>query len=114
MGNPFSALVRLWKEFRKRRQYAHLIAPASIGRMAEELVHLAELAECNSHLSSAELQHLLQLRGEMKHLITITEKAEFLRLSAERRLALYDSLQRSQEKLLTSIQSTQAPTARLQ
>lgn len=110
----FSRLAELWREFRKRRRYAGAIAPKNIGNMAQELAHLAELARCHAHLSEAEARQLHNLREEMRHLMLLVEKPEFCRLSADRRLALHQSLQRSQEKLLDSIQSTHAPTARIQ
>ena len=114
MGSIFSGLARWWQEYRKRRRYAALITPEHIGGMAKDLAHLAYLAQQHASLSPQEARHLAQLTEEMRHLHAMTEKTEFCRLPADRRLALCDSLQRSQEKLLTSIQSTQAPTARMQ
>ena len=114
MGSFFSGIARIWREMCKRRRYASLIAPGNIGSMAQELAHLADMAQRNAHLSHSEARHLHNLGEEMRQLCQMTEKPEFCRLSADRRLALYDSLMRSQEKLLTSIQSTQAPTARMQ
>lgn len=114
MRGFFSGLAKLWREFRKRRRYAAVIAPDAIGRMAQELSHLAELARRHADLPDAEARQLLNLRDEMRHLTKLVEKPEFCRLPAGRRLALHHSLQRSQEKLLASIQSTHAPTARIQ
>ena len=114
MRNIFSGIARLWREFRKRRQYAKQIAPENIARMAQELAHLADLACCHAEISEPESRHLQALRQEMQQLADMTGRPEFCRLSADRRMALHDSLCRSQEKLLTSIQSTHAPTARIQ
>ena len=114
MGKLFSGLSRLWRELCKRRRYASLIAPDNIGDMALELARLADMAQLHAALSQTESRHLQQLGEEMRQLNRMTGLPEFCRLSADRRLALYDSLQRSQEKLLASIQSTQAPTARMQ
>lgn len=114
MGKLFSGMARLWRELCKRRRYASVIAPRHIGEMALELARLAELAQVHAALSSAEARQLQSLGDEMRQLNHMTTLPEFCRLSADRRLALYDSLQRSQEKLLASIQSTQAPTARMQ
>lgn len=114
MGKLFSSIARLWEELCKRRRYASQIAPTCIGSMALELARLAEQAQVHVTLSSAEAVHLQMLGDEMRQLNGMTERPEFCRLSADRRLALYDSLQRSREKLLASIQSTQAPTARMQ
>ena len=114
MAHIFSGIARLWREFRKRRRYAAAIAPAAISGMARELSHLAELACRHAELPPPEVRQLQLLREEMRQLISLTEKPEFCRLSADRRLALHHSLRRSQEKLLMSIQSTHAPTARMQ
>ena len=40
----------------------------------------------------------------MAHLADMTRTADFCRLSADRRLALYDNLRDAREKLLASIQ----------
>ena len=69
----------LWHEFRKRRKYGAAIRPEGIRAQAEELGHLAHLAD-------------------------MTRTADFCRLSADRRLALYDNLRDAREKLLASIQ----------
>lgn len=114
MGKLFAGIARLWEELRKRRRYAAKIAPHCIGDMALELARLAEQAQVHVTFPSAEARHLQMLSDEMRQLNLLTEKPEFWHLSADRRLALYDSLQRSREKLLASIQSTQAPTARMQ
>ncbi len=115
MMNPFSALRRFWKESHKRRRYASFIAPTSIANLASELLHLVHLAKYISHLSEDEARHLQSLEQEMETVITLTQKAEFSRLSADRRLVLYESLQRSQDKLLMSIQGAHSPpTARIQ
>lgn len=114
MRRIFSGIARLWQEFRKRRQYAKQIAPDTIARMAHELAHLATLACCHTEVSPPESRRLQALCQEMQQLALMTEQPEFCRLSADRRLALHDSLCRSQEKLLASIQSTHAPTARIQ
>ena len=76
----------LWHEFRKRRKYGAAIRPEGIRAQAEELGHLAELAQ------------------PMAHLADMTRTADFCRLAADRRLALYDNLRDAREKLLASIQ----------
>lgn len=114
MGKLFSSIARLWQELRKRHRYASQIAPRCINGMALELAGLAAQAQVHILLSSVEAHHLRLLGDEMQQLSRMTELPEFCRLSADRRMALYDSLQRSREKLLASIQSTQAPTARMQ
>ncbi len=110
----FSKLCHFWKEIRKRRRYSRIIAPENIGDEAQKLMHLVEISLRNGYLSGAEAQHLQILQEEMGRLIILTEKEEFHRLSADRRLSLHESLQRSQQKLLVTIQGAEAPTERMQ
>ncbi len=114
MKKLFSKIRRLWQEARKRRIHATIIDPARIGNMAKELVHLVQMALCNGNIPQEEAQYLHQLQKEMEKLIALTEKAAFKKLPADRRVTLFHSLQRSHEKLLTSIQGTDAPTTRIQ
>mgnify|MGYP001088803540 CR=1 FL=1 len=104
----------VWKELRKRHTHAREISPETIRRLADDLSHLAELAERNVPLSRNEACHLHTLREEMRSLADMTERPEFCRLSADRRLALNESLQRSQEKLLASIQAAYSSTEKVQ
>ncbi len=115
MPNPFAVLRRFWKESHKRRRYASFIAPSSIGTLASDLLHLVRLARYTGTISADEAQLLQKLEMEMETVINLTQKAEFKKLSADRRLVLFESLQRSQDKLLMSIHGTSAPpTARMQ
>ncbi len=109
-----STLRNFWEERRKEKRYATIIAPEKIGEEAQRLLHLVELSLCNGHLSGSEAHHLQSLQDEMGKLILLTEKDEFRRLSVDRRLSLHESLQRSQEKLMFSIQRAEVPTARMQ
>ncbi len=110
----FSALRSFWKDYQKKRQNAHAVAPENIGEQAQKLIHLVDLSICNGYLSGAEAHHLQALQEEMGKLIVLTNRNEFQRLSVERRLSLLASLQRSQHKLLVSIHGAQAPTERMQ
>ncbi len=114
MKKFFSSLRKLWQEAHKRRRYASIIEPSCIGNMAKDLANLVQMALCNGHVSQDEAQYLQQLQIEMERLIALTEQSAFRRLPADRRVTLYYSLRRSHEKLLTSIQGTDAPTMRIQ
>ncbi len=114
MKKLFSPLRRLWQEAVKRRRYASIIDPTNIGNMAKELAHLVQMALCNGHIPHQEAQYLQQLQSEMEKLIALTENTAFRNLSADRRVALFYSLKRSHEKLLTSIQGMNTPTTRIQ
>lgn len=114
MAAIFQKIGKLWQEFRKRRQYAHEISPQVIGQMARELANLAEIIERGPTVTSKEAQYLHTLREEMDSLVEITGRSEFCRLSADRRLALHQSLHRSQEKLLASVQTAASSTERIQ
>ena len=94
----------LWHEFRKRRKYGAAIRPEGIRAQAEELGHLAELAGRSVTLAGPEARQLAELAQAMAHLADMTRTADFCRLSADRRLALYDNLRDAREKLLASIQ----------
>ena len=114
MRQLFAKIQQLLREWRKRRRFASVIAPQSIRSAAEEVAHLAELACQYTPMPPSEAQRLHTLRHEMRQLMLLTEKEDFCRLSADRRIALHGSLLRSQEKLLASMQTTHAPTERMQ
>ncbi len=114
MKKIFTALRGFWEERRKERLYSDIISPEGIADEAQKLLHLVELSLCNGHLSGPEAHHLQSLLDEMGKLILLTEKEEFRRLSVDRRLSLHESLQRSQEKVMYSIQRADVPTARMQ
>lgn len=114
MRKMFHNVILVWKELRKRHRHAQDISPETICRLADDLAHLAELAERSIPLSRNEACHLHALQEEMRSLADMTERPEFCRLSADRRLALNESLQRSQEKLLASIQATYSSTEKVQ
>ncbi len=78
------------------------------------LCQLVQMSLCRGQMSQEEAQYLQVLQKEMEKLITLTENKSFRYLPAHRRMTLYYNLQRSQEKLLASIQSSDAPTARIQ
>ncbi len=110
----FSTIRRFWTERRNKKRYAKIIAPEYIGQEAQRLLYLVEISLCHGHISDPEAHHLQSLQEEMGKLILLTTKDEFKLLPVERRLSLHASLQRSQEKLLVSIQRAEAPTARMQ
>ncbi len=110
----FSAIKSFWNERRKKKELYALITPEYIGLEAQRLLDLVELSLCNGHLSGPEAHHLQSLQDEMCKLILLTEKKEFKHLPVQRRLSLHESLLRSQEKLILSIQRAEAPTARMQ
>ncbi len=110
----FSKFAKYWENRRQKKRFAKIIAPEYIGNEALRLLHLVELSLCNGHLSGPEAQHLQSLQEEMGKLILLTEKEEFHHLPVERRISLHESLQRSQEKLILSIQGAEAATARMQ
>lgn len=114
MRKLFHNAALVWRELRKRHQHAREISPETICQLADDLSHLAELAERSIPLSPHEACHLHALREEMRSLADMTERPEFCRLSADRRLALNESLQRSQEKLLASIQAVYSSTEKVQ
>ncbi len=114
MKSFFLHIQFLWQETCKRRRYGHLIHPKIIAKMAESLVYLLESVRCQGFFSAEEVQHLHKLQSEMEKLILLTEETSFARLSADRRMALHASLQRSYEKILTSIHGSQSPTTRMQ
>lgn len=114
MAAFFQKIGKLWKEFRKRRQHAREISPDTIGQLAQELAHLAEIVERGPDVSGKEAQYLHTLKEEMASLVDMTRRPEFCRLSADRRLALHQSLHRSQEKLLASVQAAISSTERIQ
>ncbi len=114
MKKFFSSLRRLWQEARNRRRYAEIIHPKCIRNMATDLAKLVQMSLCRGHMSRTEAQYLQDLQKEMEKLINLTENTSFCNLSAHRRVTLYYNLQRSHEKLLASIQNTDAPTTRIQ
>ncbi len=114
MKKFFSHLRKLWQEAVKRRRYASKIDPVRIGNMAKDLAQLVQMALCQGRISQDEAQYLQQLQKEMERLIALTEKTAFRNLPADRRVTLFYSLKRSHEKLITSIQGSDAPTTRVQ
>ncbi len=110
----FTTIKNYWEKRRQKKRFAAMLAPEYIGSEAQRLLHLVELSLCNGHLSGSEAHHLQSLQEEMSKLILLTEKEEFRQLPEERRRSLHESLLRSQEKLIHSIQRAEAPTARMQ
>lgn len=114
MASFLQNIAGAWKEFCKRRRYAREISPSSLGQLAQDLAHLAEIVERGPDVTSLEAQFLHSLKDEMHSLIAMTRRPEFHRLSADRRLALHRSLHRSLRKLLASVQAAPSSTERIQ
>ncbi len=114
MKNFFASIRQLWQEAQNRRRYAAIIDPTCIGNMAKELTQLVQMSLRWGQISNEEAQYLQQLQIEMERLITLTQQSAFSKLPAYRRVTLYHSIQRSHEKLIDSMQNTDAPTTRIQ
>ncbi len=114
MKGFFLTMRLMWQEARKRHQYRAMIHPKCIGEAANNLASLVHCMRYQGYFSLEEAQKLQILQSEMEKLILLTEETSFTRLSADRRMALYASIHRSHEKLLTSIQGSQSPTVRIQ
>lgn len=114
MLNFIKKIKMLWVELHMQHIHAHEISPNTIGEMARNLVHLIELIERGTVLKQFKVQSLNNLKEEMLILEQMTENTDFCRLSADRRLALHNSLLKSLDSLLSSAQFDIPSTERLQ
>lgn len=110
----FGWLKRIAEEIRDRIRYSRKISPESIRLLAVELQELAGIAELVHPDLPDRTARIQRIRSEVRQLIELTERLEFRRLSAQRRLELHSSLVRSRAQLLDSMQSVPAPTDRMQ
>ncbi|ABB37916.1 hypothetical protein Dde_1115 [Oleidesulfovibrio alaskensis G20] len=110
----FRRIKRFFSEMQQRRRYADRIAPNTIGRLAAELRGLTELAVRTGPRHAVPYERIQRIQAEMDQLLDLVGRPEFNRLSVQRRLELHDSLLQSRELLIESVQTTPAPTDRLQ
>ncbi len=110
----FRWLRTLAREVRDRVRYSGKISPESIRRLAEELQELAAIAERMHSDPSERSTRIRHIRSEVVQLMDLTERMEFHRLSAQRRLELHHSLVQSRDQLLDSMRSVPVPTDRIQ
>ncbi|MFV0421147.1 hypothetical protein [Oleidesulfovibrio sp.] len=110
----FTRIKAFFKELRERKKYADRIAPATIRRLAVELRSLTELAVRTGSQQTIPFERIQRIQMEMDQLLDLVNKPEFIRLSVQRRLELHNSLLQSREYLIESVQTTPAPTDRLQ
>lgn len=110
----FERIKRFFTELRERRKYADRIAPATIRTLAIELRSLTELAVRSGSQHSIPFERIQRIQMEMDQLLDLVSRPEFTRLSVQRRLELHSSLVQSRESLIQSVQTTPAPTDRLQ
>lgn len=103
-----------FKELQERRKYADRINPATIRTLAAELRGLTELAVRTSPRHAVPYERIQRIQMEMDQLLELVSRPEFTRLSAQRRLELHEGLIQSRELLIESVQTTPAPTTRLQ
>jgi hypothetical protein len=108
MPHFWRRLVFSWREFCRCRKYGVLIRPEHIRAKAEDLGHLAELAGRSIALTEAEMRHLARVEQEMRSLAQMTRQTAFLRVPAEKRMELHESLNLARETLLASMQKGMA------
>ncbi len=114
MYNPFFALKKLWRVWRRRRDYAPFITSTHMKETALELLYLIDIALRNGYCVRSELVYLQQMHKEIDSLLILMREKKFHRLAVEQRIQLYESLQLSQKKLLTFMQGIKMPTTRIQ
>lgn len=107
-------LRRIVRDARDRVRYSSRISPDTIRKLAEELQELAGLVERVNPDVPERMDRVRRIRNEVGQLIVLTERFEFHRLSAKRRLELHNSLVQSRNQLLDSMRSVPAPTDRIQ
>lgn len=107
-------LRRIAEDIRDRVRYSKKISPEGIRVLAVELQELAGIAERVYPDVPDRTARIQRIRSEVGQLIDLTERMEFHRLSAQRRLELHHSLERSRAQLLDSMQNVPAPTDRIQ
>ena len=95
-------------------RYKEQVSPETIRQLAAELCSLAQMAEMFAHQETAPLDRIKKIQTETGQLIELTGRAEFRRLSVQRRIELHESLIASKRHLINSMQSTPAATETLQ
>lgn len=106
-------IKNFFTDLRDRHRYREKISSEHIRQLATELYGLASLAE-RLPAQKKQQKRIHHIHTEVGKLIELTERIEFYRLSAQRRLELRNSLITSKELMLDSMKNAPAPTERLQ
>lgn len=102
------------QRYRRWRHAARVTAPQNLRATAEDLRHLAELAERTEPIDAMALVRLRRIQREMLDISAITLHGSFHRLSQQERLELLDTLERSRDQILDAMQAGDSPTQRIQ
>lgn len=110
MWAVLSRVLERWQIWRYKMQRA---APRSIEKQAREVAHLADLAAL-AVLPEQDLTPLRLLKEEMEALAVVARDQEFAKLPIERRFALAERLDRTQQLIITTLHEGIPPTQRRQ
>ncbi|OBQ56244.1 hypothetical protein [Halodesulfovibrio spirochaetisodalis] len=106
----FSWLASAFRRLTDSIRYKEKVSPEAIRVLAAELRELAQVAEMFATDEVTPIDRIKRIQSETGQLIELTGRAEFRRLSVQRRLELHDSLVDSKRHLLNTMQATPVPT----
>lgn len=106
----FAWLAKALSNINDSIRYKEKVSPEAIRILAAELRELARAAEMFANEEAAPIDRIKRIQSETGQLIELTGKAEFRKLSVQRRLELHDSLVDSKRHLLNTMQETPVAT----
>ena len=109
-----SRLRAMWQWIRNRRRLRRETSPDSFRHAAAEMLELIGMARRLWPGDSQFQARLQRIEREMHQLHSLTEQRQFRHLSLQKRLELRDSLQRSRQMLIHSLETVPPPTDRVQ
>jgi hypothetical protein len=106
----FAWLAKALSSIKDSIRYKEKVSPEAIRILAGELRELARAAEMFANEEAAPIDRIKRIQSETGQLIELTGKAEFRKLSVQRRLELHESLVDSKRHLLNTMQETPVAT----
>lgn len=106
----FAWLAKAFSSIKDSIRYKEKVSPEAIRVLAAELCELAQMAELFANEEATPIDRIKRIQSETGQLIELTGKAEFRRLSVQRRLELHESLVDSKRHLLNTMQATPVAT----
>lgn len=107
-------LAGLRERFLRRRDFLRQIRPETFRELAREMLELAGFAERLWPRDHAFQERLRRIQEEMAEVEKLTGRPEFRRLSEAQRLRLRESILKSREQLMETVQNAPTPTTYLQ
>ena len=110
----FNSLKQFIQRYRDKQKLARQIDPKAFQQLTAELLELASVAERLWPRQHKFYTKIKRIQAEMEQLERLTTKPQFKRLSSNKRIKLRQSLIKSREQLIETVQTAPTPTSTLQ